>query len=100
MLVQVHHVGVFRVLLLVVGLVDQKIETVRAFVSLNHGMKLLLLQQQNILDRLTERIQQPARLFAHNRAGFPVCGYRVPVTSLRVQRSSLRPKSGNWLANP
>ena len=98
MLVQVHHVGVLGVLFPVISVVDQKIETVCAFVSLNHSVKLLLLQKQDILNRFTERIQQVARLFTKNGPGLPVCYDCVFVTSLRVQRSSLRPKSGNLLA--
>jgi len=80
---EVLDIGVFGVLLSVVGAMYQQIETVGGNVALHDGMKLLVVEQQNLLDRLTIHIEKPARFCAFQRT-----------LRLLVRRSRVRVHNG------
>jgi hypothetical protein len=59
--IEVRHVRVFRLLLALVGLLDQRVEAIRVGLPRQNTLKLLLMQLRELLNRLPECFEKLPR---------------------------------------
>lgn len=59
--IQMRHIGVFRLLLTLVGLMDQDVEAIGRGIPCQHALKLLFVQSHQFLNRLSKRFEKLPR---------------------------------------
>ncbi len=62
--IQMRHIGILRLLLTLVGFVDENVEPVCVEIPAQHALKLLFMQLHQFLNCLAESFQKPLRNMA------------------------------------